>query len=158
MPLDHHVRRVSVLVPRIARNLRLAGLIDSVYHGLTTPQLLTLFILDEAAPKKLSMTEIADDLGVSLPTTTGIVDRLVREGLAARAASPEDRRVVLVSLTRAGRSVVVRMVQALDEVMTRVLASVEEGEREAIAQAAERFHELSVLIRQENRQIAEVSE
>lgn len=45
---------------------------------------------------------LADDLHQSSATTTGIVDRLVRRGLAERCDDPSDRRRVIVRLTDSG--------------------------------------------------------
>ena len=50
------------------------------------------------------MTELSGHLRVSAGNVTGIVDRLVAEGLASRAAVAGDRRALRVSLTRDGRA------------------------------------------------------
>jgi len=155
--LEQRVRRISALLPHIPRNLRIPALIDRVQRGLTTSQLLALFILDEAQLRGLSMSRIADELGVSLPTATGIVDRLVREGLVRRWPCLEDRRMVLIRLTSRGRQVARRLLKALEEVLTRVLSRLDEEEQETMVQAVERFYELSLLIREEDRRLSEVS-
>ena len=54
-------------------------------------------------PAGLRMTELSGHLRVSAGNVTGIVDRLVAEGLVDRAAVAGDRRALLVRLTRAGR-------------------------------------------------------
>ncbi|GGO63394.1 MarR family winged helix-turn-helix transcriptional regulator [Nonomuraea cavernae] len=46
--------------------------------------------------------ELATGLGVGLGTVTGIVDRLVAQGLVSRHEDPHDRRVRRVELTDAG--------------------------------------------------------
>ncbi|RMF84484.1 MAG: YHS domain-containing protein [Nitrospinota bacterium] len=48
------------------------------------------------------MRALAEECAVALSTMTGVVDRLVKKGLVQRRHSEEDRRVVLVSLTRQG--------------------------------------------------------
>jgi DNA-binding MarR family transcriptional regulator len=52
-----------------------------------------------------SMSALANTLGVSLPTMSGLVDRLAEHGLVGRHGNPADRRHVLVSLTERGRQV-----------------------------------------------------
>ena len=54
-------------------------------------------------PDGLRMTDISGRLRVSAGNVTGIVDRLVAEGLARREPVPGDRRALRVRLTRAGR-------------------------------------------------------
>jgi len=71
---------------------------------LTMPQLKTLSIIYSKGP--LSMSDIATDLGVSLAAVTGVVDRLVERGVVLRKGKPDDRRVVLCTLTERGRELV----------------------------------------------------
>jgi DNA-binding MarR family transcriptional regulator len=77
---------------------------------LTMSQLKVLFLL--YADGGVSMGHLASYLGVTLPTVTGIVDRLVDQHLVQRAEDPGDRRVVLIRLTEDGRRVVERLQQA----------------------------------------------
>ncbi len=65
-----------------------------------------------------TMTHLADKLGVSLPNVTGLVDRMVEHGLVERGRDSDDRRVVTVSTTAAGRA----QVEEIDLVRRRALA------------------------------------
>jgi DNA-binding MarR family transcriptional regulator len=49
-----------------------------------------------------TMSWIADRLHVTLPTVSGLVDRLVEHGLVSRREDPADRRQVIIDLTDAG--------------------------------------------------------
>jgi DNA-binding MarR family transcriptional regulator len=51
----------------------------------------------------LPMTTLARTLDVSLPSMTGIADRMASHGLVERVRDPDDRRVVRCRLTSAGR-------------------------------------------------------
>ena len=147
--------RVSVLIPRIAKNIRIANFIDNVRRGLTLSQVTTLLLLKEARGGTLSMGQIARELAVSLPTTSSLVDRLHREGLVARVVNDRDRRVVLVRLTRDGRTVIQRMLRLLTDLLTRLLTDLTEAEQESLAQAVERVFQLSMAIREQERELAE---
>ena len=57
----------------------------------------------------LTMGELSGRLMVSNGNITGLIDRLVTEGLVARANRPEDRRTVRVTLTDKGRESFRRM-------------------------------------------------
>ena len=103
------------------------------------------------------MGDIARELGVSLPTASGLVDRLSREGLATRLASDSDRRIVLVHLTANGKAVLRRMLRLLDDLLMRLLADMGEAEQESFVEAVDRVFGLSQLIRDEEKQIATVS-
>ncbi len=55
------------------------------------------------------MTDLAGKLGVSLPTATGLVDRLIDKDCLVRTTYHGDRRVVLCDLTPKGREITVSM-------------------------------------------------
>ena len=54
---------------------------------------------------ELSMSTLAEALGVSLPSATGLITRMEIRGLVERLHDPADRRVVRVRLTAAGRAI-----------------------------------------------------
>lgn len=56
-----------------------------------------------AAPRGLTMSELSRRLMVTNGNLTGLVERLVREGLVTRTVSAPDRRAQMISLTPAGR-------------------------------------------------------
>ena len=68
----------------------------------TLPRFDVLAQLDRA-PEGLSMGELSDRLMVSNGNVTGLVDRLVEEGLVLRVPSPQDRRQSRVTLAAAGK-------------------------------------------------------
>jgi DNA-binding MarR family transcriptional regulator len=70
--------------------------------AITLPRFDLLAQLDRA-PEGLTMGELSDRLMVSNGNITGLVERLVGEGLIARAPSPGDRRRSRVKITAAGK-------------------------------------------------------
>ncbi len=72
--------------------------------NLTVTQLRVLLIL--RASDSLKMSDIAAKLNVTLPTTTIIVNNLVRKNLVQRDVSPEDRRIVLCRLSAEGQALI----------------------------------------------------
>src|SRR5881409_3039307 len=50
----------------------------------------------------VSLAGVAEHLGVTAPTASTIVERLVRRRLVGRVPDPEERRRVVLSLTPAG--------------------------------------------------------
>ena len=53
----------------------------------------------------LIMSELADHARICLSTTTGVIDGLVTKALVDRQRSDQDRRIVRVELTAAGRKI-----------------------------------------------------
>src|SRR4030042_1555217 len=70
----------------------------------TMPQLKTIMLLFLNGPMRMS--DLAADLDVTLATATGLVDRMVEKGVVTRQDHPDDRRVVLCSLTQPGQAMV----------------------------------------------------
>jgi DNA-binding MarR family transcriptional regulator len=108
---------------------------------LTVSQIHTLFMLAREGP--MPMGRIAERLGVSMASATGIVARIHRHGLLSRVPLLDDRRVVLCMLTDEGRRIVDEMQGRRADVTTKALSVLDETE------LAE-FHRLVRLILERN--------
>jgi DNA-binding MarR family transcriptional regulator len=75
---------------------------------LTLTQMKTLGMLD-ACVEEVSVKELSERLGLSLPATSRTVDGLLRRGFLSRHEDQEDRRIKRVRLTDAGRDIVERL-------------------------------------------------
>ncbi|GAB3096832.1 MarR family winged helix-turn-helix transcriptional regulator [Isoptericola nanjingensis] len=84
-----------------------------LHTRLTVQQLRALAILQ--LDGETSSHRLAEVMGVAPATVTGIVDRLVSAGMAARRPDPRDRRVRLVAATTRGADAVRRLVAQDDE-------------------------------------------
>jgi DNA-binding MarR family transcriptional regulator len=88
------IERLSKKLKRIeGRTLRAAGL--------TPPQYIILSLLTERDGR--AFKELAEALFCTRASVTGIVDSLEKNGFAARAPNPADRRSGLVMITEKGR-------------------------------------------------------
>ena len=56
----------------------------------------------DRAPNGMTLGELSQRMMVSNGNVTGLVERLVEQGLIRRRAAPNDRRVQIVSLTAGG--------------------------------------------------------
>ena len=96
----------------------------------------------------LAMRQLAEALDVSQASATGIVDRMEQRGLVERQRHDEDRRVVRVELTEAGRSTIggfaterrERLTQILDDLSGEELAGFLLG-LQGMRRARERLHD-----------------
>jgi len=129
--------------------MRVAAIIQSVLPDLTTSQLQILAVIDDSGQPEVSMSEMARDLAVTMPSVTGLVDQLIRRGLASRRHDDKDRRRVLVSLTDVGRKALADVREAMVDIVARLLEGISEEDRESLVIAAERIHALSLEIRDE---------
>jgi DNA-binding MarR family transcriptional regulator len=104
-----------------------------------------LTVLDIEGP--VPMRALAESLDVSQASATGIVDRMEQRGLVERSRNDEDRRVVRVALTVAGRQMVEGVAAERRERLGRILEDLSDDELEgflrgtrALRRARERLH------------------
>jgi DNA-binding MarR family transcriptional regulator len=86
--------------------------------GISMAQLHILYTLQRSG--EMPMSRLADHLNVSVSNATGLIDRIEERGFIERRRVAEDRRVVLIHVTDAGR----RMLEEVDAVSTDLLRSV----------------------------------
>ena len=95
--------------------------------GTTLPRFDLMAQLDRA-PDGLTMGELSRRLMVSNGNVTGLIDRLVGEGMVLRRRSPDDRRSQIVRLSDAGKRAFDRMTPAHQAWIEELLAGL--GRRE----------------------------
>ncbi|MBI5879850.1 MAG: MarR family transcriptional regulator [Chloroflexi bacterium] len=120
------------VTPAIIRTIR-AEMRRHRAAGLSVPQFRALGFL--ARQPGASLSEVADFLGLALPTTSKLIDGLVCRALATRETLADDRRRVTLALTAGGRTAWESARQATQAELARHLASLSESDRAAIARA-----------------------
>jgi len=70
---------------------------DATYKELTLSQYMTVITVDEHGPTTVS--DLAKNLGISNPSASAMVDKLVEKGILKREQSREDRRKVDVQIS-----------------------------------------------------------
>jgi DNA-binding MarR family transcriptional regulator len=72
---------------------------------------------------------LARTIGFDTSTIGGVIDRLERRGLMQRSASPEDRRVRLLTLTAEGQVMLKALVPGMLRAQERILAPLPAADR-----------------------------
>ena len=80
----------------------------------------------------LTMTDISKKMGHSTAAATGLVDRLEKLGYVQRLHAADDRRKVMVQITRKGIETVGRLRNTIADSITDVMAAQENGTEEDI--------------------------
>ena len=81
------------------------------------------------------MSRLAEMLDVSFSAATGLIDRIEERGFVERIRVPEDRRVVLVRITPAGRQMLDDVETARTEIIGRVLDQLDPSQLDGVATA-----------------------
>jgi DNA-binding MarR family transcriptional regulator len=106
---------------------------DLMEVAVTMSQAKVLYLI--AASEGMRMSELAVRLGVSISTTSGLVDRLVDHGLIARHDDPADRRQVVVTITPTGSAHLERFRELNAAQMRRLLARLGDAELDVVERA-----------------------
>ncbi|RKY38425.1 MAG: hypothetical protein DRP76_04500 [Candidatus Omnitrophota bacterium] len=92
------------IMPQIIKGL-FTRQMDALRQGrITIPQFLSLDLIDTHG--SLKMKEIAQELNITLPAATGLINRLFKMGLVKRVPSEKDRRVIYITLTLKGKKLI----------------------------------------------------
>lgn len=86
----------------------------------------------EKAPAGMKLGELSQRLMVSNGNITGLVDRLLAQGLLDRQPAPNDRRAQLVKLTAEGRRSFRAMATSHEAWIADILGDLANGERETL--------------------------
>jgi DNA-binding MarR family transcriptional regulator len=98
--------------------------------AVTMPQAKLLYLL--GATGDMHMSDLVTRLGVSLSTISGLVDRIVDQGLASRRDDPNDRRQVVVGLTPAGTAFIDHFRELNARQMRELLGNLDDGDLEHV--------------------------
>ncbi len=82
--------------------------------------------------KRATMTQISKALSMSKPNVTTLINKLIEKGFAVRENDPDDRRVIHVSLTAAGNSILKKGKTAINKAITQKLDRLSEEQLELL--------------------------
>lgn len=137
------IQRIMTSYNDISRGINPKGLLKI---NLTSAQikLLTCF----SNKDELTMTQLSNNLAVSMPTMTAMVDRLVNSKMVERERDHMDRRVVRVKLTDAGRKILKKLIRIRRKEMEKILMNLNEEEMESYLNSIEIVAKLLAKARQ----------
>ncbi len=107
-------------------------------YNLTLPQFVTLVTL-ASHNNACTMSDLTNVTFQDPPTTTGIIDRLIKMGLVERTRSQTDRRVVLVQVTESGIELADKIETEMMSETLKVYETLGEDELETFGQLLKRL-------------------
>jgi DNA-binding MarR family transcriptional regulator len=132
---------LELAVPRYIQVMRRAVEENGDPEPLTLPQYRCLQAID--GRDVALTTQLARELGVTVPTMTSRIDGLVERNLVRRQPDPASRRQIQVSLTERGAATLARYRALIDEHLNALLAPLSADARERLSEA---FGELATLL------------
>jgi DNA-binding MarR family transcriptional regulator len=133
------IRQIIELRRRVNQVIRDRTLDSWVKLSLTIPQLKSLFYVSQHG--KVNISGLASGIRVTPANVTGIVDRLIEQGLLTRMPDPDDRRVLWLEVTNKGKTLVDDLREGRANEMRRILDELTEEELSIVA------HGFNLLVR-----------
>ncbi len=131
---DVCAQEILEVVPAVMRTIR-AEMRRHRTADLSVPQFRTLAFIDRKVDASLS--DVAEHIGLTLPSMSKIVDGLVVRKLVTRRTHATDRRRLMLALTTRGQTALQTSREATRACLAKDLAGLTERQRETIAQAME---------------------
>ena len=145
---------IDLLSPFLAHHKR-AWAARCQEHGLSIIgfQVLALLEMHEG----MSMSRLAEELGVALPNATGIVTRMAERGFVDRTHDEADRRIVRIGLTDAGRQLIGEMEAGRRARMAHLIEILDERQQQRLLQTVRDLHGAAIHLREQEEQQTEQS-
>jgi len=116
---------------------------------LTVTQLRLMLVLQTFGP--IRMSDIASSLKVTLPTTTIIVDNLVRKNLVGRETNPQDRRLVICKLSPEGQTLINKLWGSGRMVIEKLVEGLTAEQMQKTAEVADLLYQSALNIAKGNQ-------
>lgn len=100
--------------------------------GLSQGRFLTLIVMNRTPSEAMNPSILADKLGVTRATITGLLNGLRKQGLIERQIHPEDRRKVGVRLTDRGHRTLDKVLPDYYHRFAKLTTYLDEGERQTL--------------------------
>ena len=138
MPNDMtHIDRIQALAFSIGKKMQTELLEQMQASGLTPPQFYILKILDHYGASRA--TKLAKKMYVKPSAITVMIDRLIEQELVLRYHDKDDRRVVVIELTKKGKDVLEEAMIARNQHMAKYFSQLDLQEREDLLRLFEKI-------------------
>jgi DNA-binding MarR family transcriptional regulator len=144
--LNRHILRI---VEEIYKMIGPAVPDEWLSSDLTVTQFRLLLVLHTFGP--LRMSDIAARLKVTLPTTTIIVDNLVRKNLVQREANPQDRRLVICILSPEGQALINKLWGSGQMIIEKLLEGLTAAQMQKATEVADLLYQNALKIARTNQ-------
>ena len=132
-------REILDVVPSVMRDIRTQMRCRRTTE-LSVPQFRSLLFVNNNAGASLS--EVADHMGLTLPSTSKLVDDLIQKGLMTRQEQAKDRRRVSLGVTPRGVTILEACRRGTLEYLAEKLSSVSSDDQAAIVKAMKAMHKV----------------
>ena len=142
MNIKEFASRVIELFPQIIRGFKQYENNYLTRGEITLPQFWALAYL--ANNGKSKMNSLAEHLRISPSATTGLINRLIAQGLVVRKDDSGDRRIVWIELTSKGKAIINNIKQQKTKALIKVFGKISSKDREHYLNILEQVVKITV--------------
>jgi DNA-binding MarR family transcriptional regulator len=139
--LDPGSLEAYLLLMSVPEEIKEIANVKLACHRLGEGRITVLVLLLENQPEPLSHSQLADLLGVTKGSITGLVDGLENDGLVKRCENREDRRTRMIEITPAGLDLVNNYLPEKFRGIERLMARLTPTERETLVSLLQKVQE-----------------
>lgn len=143
----------SILKASKVMSAAIAMSLDGSDREVTLRELRTLNMISAQGPMKV--TALAEGLGVNPSNASRVADDLVARGLLERREDAEDRRRVVLRLTRPGRRAVDRMMKHRQAVLEQIVDRMSADDQLLLGRALRAFGEAADQLTDEGKLLSD---
>ncbi len=138
MGISNYVERFEKLMPNFIKVFHSSdeSWLEEVMD-VTICQCVVLQILSQN--NNCKMSDLSEEVGVTLSNMTGMLDRLEKEDLAKRVPDPDDRRINRIKLTTKGENVVKKILSRKRKNLTTILSKLTDPEKSDLLRIMEKI-------------------
>jgi MarR family transcriptional regulator, organic hydroperoxide resistance regulator len=137
MALDNDIDKFERLMNQFFQGLikRKAVFAQEIDTEITDVQFMAGMVMMHNS--SMNMSDLAACLGISLPTLTGIIERMVKRELVERSSDEKDRRIVKVKLTTKGTKIIKKSHDAKREHLRPMITLLDTDDRKTLLRILE---------------------
>jgi DNA-binding MarR family transcriptional regulator len=140
MTREDRAREMIGILKRLSKLLK-TSVFSSMEVSLKPSPFLVLMQLCRARKRNITgmrVSDIAEQVGMSVPGTTQILNGLAKDGLVVRETDPRDRRVVHIRLTEEGNRIMEPAISRMTERFIGLVDSLGEADSEKLVRLLQR--------------------
>jgi DNA-binding MarR family transcriptional regulator len=99
-------------------------------HSISPLQFHVIKVINEK--KSINMTDLANEMMISKPQLTPIIDKLITKAYLKRENSREDRRIINISLTKSGEELFKQRIEHIQKMITERISTLPTEELEEL--------------------------
>lgn len=134
--IDKYYSRLEAVFMEMVRKLH-SELAGQMTPGITGSQFFVLKTIQSQG--RLTVSDVAEKLGVSLSAITALVNRLVKAGLVVRSRDEQDRRLVWLEVTDLGKETLANCIASRRNVSNKYFSQLTIEDMEKLVEIYEKI-------------------